>query len=200
MAANSLSNPTAELPESGYADDTALAGAVRGRPALDPPTVEIDVRQLVSPAAAARQEVALEHAAAALRLIEELLELEEVSETHRSQIEEGREFLARAVDYLGPVVEFRPAAGDAVMSAEVIEICSPWQQAADASDRIEELLTEIPGWDGYELLEATQIELRQAAALLHQVIGLLAQASAREVPRCDELTERNGGWSPGIEP
>jgi hypothetical protein len=86
------------------------------------------------------------------------------------------------------------------MRVQVLEICSPWQQAADASDRIEELISEIPGWDGYELLEETQIELRQAAVLLHQAIGLLSRASAREVPCCEELTERNSGWSRGIEP
>jgi hypothetical protein len=86
------------------------------------------------------------------------------------------------------------------MSAKVVDISSPWQQAADASDRIGELLTDIPGWDGYDLLEDTQAELRQAAALLHQAMGLIAQAAAREVPRCEELTERNGDWSPGIEP
>ena len=85
--------------------------------------------------------------------------------------------------------------------ANVVDIGSPWQQAADAHDRIEELLTSIPAWDGYPaLLEDTQAELRQAAVLLRQAVELLGRASAREVPRCDELTERNGGWSPGIGP
>jgi hypothetical protein len=80
----------------------------------------------------------------------------------------------------------------------MVDICSPWQQAADASDRIEELLTDIPALDGHELLAETQAELREAAVLLHQVIDLLAKASAREVPRYDELVERRMG--PGIEP
>jgi hypothetical protein len=75
---------------------------------MPPPTVEIDVGQILSPEAAARQVAAREHAAAALRLIEKLLELEEVSGSHRSQLQECQDFLAQAVDYLGPVVEFAP--------------------------------------------------------------------------------------------
>lgn len=51
---------------------------------------------------------------------------------------------------------------------------------ASASDRIGKLLTEIPGWNGYEYSGETQNELRQAAAFLRQVIVLLEQARKHE--------------------
>jgi hypothetical protein len=56
----------------------------------------------------------------------------------------------------------------------------PWRLTADASDRIAKLVTEIPGWDGYQYSIETQNELRQAAALLQRVIPLLKRASERE--------------------
>jgi hypothetical protein len=59
----------------------------------------------------------------------------------------------------------------------------PWRLAAAASDRIGKLMTEIPGWDGYEYSGETQNELRRAAALLQQAIPLLEQASERESRR-----------------
>jgi len=68
------------------------------------------------------------------------------------------------------------------MSARVVEICSPWQQAADASDRIAELIADIPGGGhGYVLTAETRAELRQSAVLLHHAIGPLLRARAREV-------------------
>jgi hypothetical protein len=75
-----------------------------------PHTVEIDVAQLLSPGAAARQKSAFEHATEALRLVDELLELEEVKGTHRCQLLEGQGFLEEALVSLGSVVEFAPPA------------------------------------------------------------------------------------------
>jgi len=58
-----------------------------------------------------------------------------------------------------------------------------WPLAAANSDRIAKLLTEIPGWDGYEYADETQEELRIVAALLQQAIPLLEQAGQREAQR-----------------
>jgi hypothetical protein len=69
------------------------------------------------------------------------------------------------------------------VSAAVVELWSPWQQVSDASDRIAELVDEIPGWEGYRLAVATYSELRQAAALLQQATELLTAAAARESAR-----------------
>jgi hypothetical protein len=66
------------------------------------------------------------------------------------------------------------------MASNVACLHSYWQLAADASDRIGKLITEIPGWDGYEYLSETQDEMRRAAALLQQAIPLLERASERE--------------------
>jgi hypothetical protein len=62
---------------------------------------------------------------------------------------------------------------------------NPWQLAADAADRIAELLDDIPGW-AYEYAEETRDELLQTAALLQQAIPLLERARGREVKRCSE--------------
>jgi hypothetical protein len=62
-------------------------------------------------------------------------------------------------------------------------ICSPWQLAADASDRVANLITNIPGWDDYEFAAETEAELLQAAALIQQAARLLEQASKRETRR-----------------
>jgi hypothetical protein len=59
----------------------------------------------------------------------------------------------------------------------------PWQIVADASDRIEKLVTCIPGWDDYEHSGETLNELRRVAALLRQAIPLLEQAADREESR-----------------
>jgi hypothetical protein len=72
---------------------------------------------------------------------------------------------------------------EASMSVAVVELWGPWQQVSDASDRIAELVDEIPGWEGYQLAAATCSELRQAAALLQQAIELLTASSARESAR-----------------
>jgi hypothetical protein len=82
------------------------------------------------------------------------------------------------------------------MSAKVVEICSPWQQVADASDRIAELISDIPAghngdtFEGFELTEESQKELRLAAALLQRVIPLLRPAVDREEPRYSKHMER----------
>jgi hypothetical protein len=69
------------------------------------------------------------------------------------------------------------------MASNVACLHNPWRLAADVSDRIGKLLTEIPGWDGYEYSGETHNELRRAAALLQQAIPLLEQASEREERR-----------------
>jgi hypothetical protein len=43
--------------------------------------------------------------------------------------------------------------------ASIVYIGAPWQHAADNSDRIAELLTEIPGWRGYPYSGETMEEL-----------------------------------------
>lgn len=67
--------------------------------------------------------------------------------------------------------------------SNVTRLYSPWQLAADASDRIAELIDEIPGWDGYQYADITQGELRYAIVLLQEAIPLLEQASRREAKR-----------------
>lgn len=62
----------------------------------------------------------------------------------------------------------------------IVYIGAPWQHAADNSDRIAELLTEIPGWRGYPYSGDTLEELRQAAMLLRRAIPLLERARDRE--------------------
>jgi hypothetical protein len=64
--------------------------------------------------------------------------------------------------------------------ADATPICSPWQLAADASDRVAELMCGIPGWDGYEFKAETQAELLQAAALMQRTERLLEKAEKRE--------------------
>jgi hypothetical protein len=64
--------------------------------------------------------------------------------------------------------------------SDVTPLYSYWQLAADASDRVGELIDEIPGWDGYEYADETQQDLQRTAALLQQVIPLLERASRRE--------------------
>jgi hypothetical protein len=76
------------------------------------------------------------------------------------------------------------------MSDNVACLHNPWRLAADASDRIGELLTDIPGWLGYEYSSETQNELQRAAAHLRQVIPLLKQASEREARRLSEEVDR----------
>lgn len=60
---------------------------------------------------------------------------------------------------------------------------SHWQFAADASDRIAELMDEIPGWESYEYAGGTEDELRRAVALLQGAIPLLERAARREQQR-----------------
>lgn len=56
-----------------------------------------------------------------------------------------------------------------------------WRVVANAADQIGDLITEIPGWDGYAYAEDTTKELLQSAALLQQVIVLLRRVNEREV-------------------
>ena len=76
----------------------------------------------------------------------------------------------------------------AAMSNNVTCLYSPWQHVSDASDRIAELIDEIPGWDGYEYADITQGELRFAMVLLQEAIPLLEQASRREAKREEART------------
>jgi len=69
------------------------------------------------------------------------------------------------------------------MSGDNVTSGPLWQRAAYASDRITELMDEIPGWDGYEHAEETLEELRRAVALLQKAITLLEQARRGEAKR-----------------
>ncbi len=71
------------------------------------------------------------------------------------------------------------------MSAQVVELRCPYDQIADASDRLAELIDTIPGWDCEHAAE-THDELRRAAELLRQAIPLLERAVEREAGRCEE--------------
>jgi hypothetical protein len=64
--------------------------------------------------------------------------------------------------------------------AEITPICSPWQLAADASDRVAELICDIPGWDDYEFAAESGAALLQAAALIQRAERLLEGARKRE--------------------
>jgi hypothetical protein len=65
----------------------------------------------------------------------------------------------------------------------VIDLYSPWQVASDASDRVAELITDIPGWRAYRHAPETLGELRQAAELLERAARLLERAGIREAER-----------------
>ena len=80
------------------------------------------------------------------------------------------------------------------MSAEVIELYSPWQQCSDAIDLIEEFLGAIPEWTedfdcDYELAAETQEELREAAALLQRAVALVRRGGDRETPRFEAVVD-----------
>ncbi|TLZ45225.1 MAG: hypothetical protein E6K32_03975 [Gammaproteobacteria bacterium] len=82
------------------------------------------------------------------------------------------------------------------MSAKVVDICSAWQQAADASDWVALLMDEIPaGGDGFTLTTETEQELREAASLLQRANELLRRAAAREVPRYNAWTVDRPEWN-----
>jgi hypothetical protein len=67
------------------------------------------------------------------------------------------------------------------------EAKSWWRETADASDRIAKLITNIPGWDGYEHSRETQEKLRVAAALLNQALPLLEVVSKQTAHRGSEV-------------
>ena len=69
------------------------------------------------------------------------------------------------------------------MTNNVVRLHNRWQLVAEASDEVGKLVTEVPGWPGYEYSLETQNELWRAAVLLRQVIPLLKQASEREARR-----------------
>jgi hypothetical protein len=82
------------------------------------------------------------------------------------------------------------------VSAKVVDICSPWQLAADASDWVALLMDRIPaGSAGFVLTAETEQELRQAAALLQKANELLRRAAAREVPRYAAWTVDRPEWN-----
>jgi len=64
---------------------------------------------------------------------------------------------------------------------------SSWQQAADAIDRAQNLIADIPRFDGYELAPDTDLELRGAAVLVQRAVLYLRAAAAREAPRLEAI-------------
>ena len=84
-----------------------------------------------------------------------------------------------------------------VASADVIELCCPWQQAADESDRAAWLIGEIPGMDDFVLTAESQEELRAAAVLMRQANEILRKTAAREVPRFDSWSEAHPEFDEG---
>jgi hypothetical protein len=73
------------------------------------------------------------------------------------------------------------------MSTNLGETRSPWQQVADAIDRVTGLIDQIPGWHGYQCAPETDLELRAVAALMQRAELYLRSAAAREAPRLEEI-------------
>jgi hypothetical protein len=71
------------------------------------------------------------------------------------------------------------------MSANHGETRSPWQQVADAIDRVARLIDQIPGRHGYQCAPETDLELRAAAALVQRAELYLRPAVTREAPRLE---------------
>jgi len=71
------------------------------------------------------------------------------------------------------------------MSVTVVETRSSWQQAADAINRAEQLLADVPAFCGYELAPETDLELRGATVLMQRAVRYLRTAAAREAPRLE---------------
>jgi hypothetical protein len=73
------------------------------------------------------------------------------------------------------------------MSANRGETRSPWQQVAEAIDRVAGLIDQIPGWQEYQCAPETDLELRAAAALVQRAELYLRPAAAREAPRVEAI-------------
>lgn len=73
------------------------------------------------------------------------------------------------------------------MSANLGETRSPWQQVADAIDRVAGLIDQIPGSYGYQCAPETDLELSAVAALTQRAELYLRSAAAREAPRLEVI-------------
>jgi hypothetical protein len=73
------------------------------------------------------------------------------------------------------------------MSANLGETGSPWQQVADAIDRVAGLIDQIPGCHGYQCAPESDLELRAVAALVQRAELYLRSAAAREAPRLEAI-------------
>ncbi|MGH9641605.1 MAG: hypothetical protein ACRD3Q_04205 [Terriglobales bacterium] len=69
------------------------------------------------------------------------------------------------------------------MNARVVQGRGPRQQAADAIERAEQLIADIPGFYGYELDPETDLDLRAATVLAQRATAYLCAAAGREEPR-----------------
>ena len=69
------------------------------------------------------------------------------------------------------------------MSTQIVEVCGPWQKAADAIDRAAQLITDVPSFYGYRHASETELDLSAAAVLVQRALGYLRSAAAREAPR-----------------
>jgi hypothetical protein len=70
--------------------------------------------------------------------------------------------------------------------ASIVQLRNPWRAVAKASDRVAELVTDIPGWPGYDYPSETQAELESVAALLWRAVPLLERTRDREAG-CDHV-------------
>ena len=74
------------------------------------------------------------------------------------------------------------------MSAVLVDIRSPWEQASDAALRSSDLIAEIPGgFPGFDLDAKSVVELREAAALMQRANYLMRRILEREEPRVDAM-------------
>jgi len=73
------------------------------------------------------------------------------------------------------------------MNADRGETRNPWQQVADAIDRLAALIDQIPGSHAFECAPETDLELRAAAALVQRAELYLRPAVAREAPRLEAI-------------
>jgi len=77
-----------------------------------------------------------------------------------------------------------------VVSVAVIEARSSWELAAAAIDRAQQLIADVPGFDGYDLAPESDLDLRAAAVLLQRAVGYLQAAAVREAPRLQAIEAR----------
>jgi hypothetical protein len=72
---------------------------------------------------------------------------------------------------------------------------SVWQSAADACDRINELMDGMPaGADGYQLAPESEADLREGVALLERALVFLERAHERETPRYEAWSHQHA-WA-----